>query len=240
MIYGTHWDWSDPKRRRWTYIGAGGVAALVLLWAIFHQGPAKASGPVAVPVTVATAEHKDVPVTISEIGAAQAWTSVTILAQVSGKLLTVNFTEGTDVHQGDTLAQIDPSQYQAALTQAEGTLAKDQAALADAKLDLARYKRLEAQASIATQQVDTQAALVRQDEGTVQSDEGVVQTAKVNLGWTTITAPISGRVGVRYVDPGNIVSASGGASNTQATAASTNTSNPTSSNGSGIVIINQI
>ncbi len=235
-----HWNWADPKRRRWTYVGLASLGGLIVLWAILHQAPAKASASPAVPVTVAIAGRQDIPVSISEIGAAQAWTSVTILAQVSGKLLTVNFTEGTNVRQGDILAQIDPSAYQAALQQAEGTLAKDQAALADAKFDLARYKKLAAVNSIATQQVDTQAALVRQDEGTVESDGGVVQTAKVNLGWTTITAPISGRVGVRFVDPGNIVSASGGAPNAAATAAATNTSSPTSAGGSGIVIINQI
>jgi multidrug efflux system membrane fusion protein len=233
-------DWSDPRHRRWTFTGAAALALVLAAWALFHKGPAKASEPPAVPVTVATAKRQDIAVSLTELGAAQAWTSVNVLAQVSGRLLTVNFTEGADVKEGDVLAQIDPAPYQAALEQAQGTLNRDRAALADAKLDLARYKRLEALNSIATQLVDTQAALVRQDEGVVQSDEGTVKTATVNLGWTKVVAPVTGRTGVRLVDPGNLVSASGSVGSAAATAAATNASNATPSSGSGIVVVNQI
>lgn len=218
----------------------GALALALIAWMLFHKGPAKDAGPPAVPVTVATAKRQDIALTLSELGAAQAWTSVNVLAQVSGRLLTVNFTEGTDVKQGDVLAQIDPAPYQAALEQAQGTLNRDRAALADAKLDLARYKRLEAENAIATQLADTQAALVRQDEGVVESDEGTVKTATVNLGWTKVVAPVTGRTGVRLVDPGNLVSASGSVGTAPATAAATNASSATPSSGSGIVVVNQI
>jgi multidrug efflux system membrane fusion protein len=191
-------------------------------------------------VTVAKANVGDVPVSITALGAAQAWTSVTVLAQVSGKLMSVNFAEGTDVHAGQVLAQIDPAPYQAVATQAQGTLKRDQALLADARLDLARYQKLESENAIATQTVDTQAALVKQDEGTVLTDQGVLQAAEVNLRWCTIVSPVDGRVGVRLVDPGNLVSANGSVSSTPSTAAPTNSSSPTATSGSGIVVVNQI
>jgi multidrug efflux system membrane fusion protein len=236
----TRLDWSDPAHRRWVFAGLVVLALALASWAIFHQKPATASGPPPVPVTVAVARQQDIALSLTELGAAQAWTSVNVLAQVSGKLLTVNFTEGADVKAGDLLAQIDPAPYQAALEQAQGTLRRDRAALADAKLDLARFKRLEALNSIATQQVDTQAALVLQDEGVVQSDEGTVKTAAVNLGWTRVVAPVTGRTGVRLVDPGNLVSTSGSVGNAPATTAATNTSSAVSSGGTGIVVVNQI
>jgi multidrug efflux system membrane fusion protein len=213
---------------------------VLVAWAIFHEGSTKAAPAPAVPVTVAKAARQDVPVTIMELGAAQAWTSVTILAQVSGKLLSVNFTEGTDVRAGEVLAQIDPTTYRAALEQAEGSLRRDQASLAEAIIDRDRYARLSAANAIPLQQYQTQVALVHQDEGVVESDEGTVKMARTNLEWCRIVAPITGRTGVRLVDPGNIVSASGGVASTPATAAATNTSNPTSTGGSGIVVVNQI
>jgi multidrug efflux system membrane fusion protein len=197
-------------------------------------------------VTLATAQSQDIPVSMTELGAAQAWTSVAVLAQVSGKLLSVNFAEGSDVKQGQILAQIDPAPYAAALTQAEGALKRDVAALADAKLNLERYRALEAQNAISKQQADTQAALVNQDEGTVLIDQGAVAAAKVNLDWCTIRSPIDGRAGVRLVDPGNLVSSGGSVSSTPSTASSTNassassTTNTGSSGGSSIVVINQI
>ncbi len=236
----TRLDWSDPAHRRWVFAGLVVLALALASWAIFHQKPTTASGPPPVPVTVAVAKQQDIALSLTELGAAQAWTSVNVLAQVSGKLLTVNFTEGADVRAGDLLAQIDPAPYQAALEQAQGTLRRDRAALANAKLDLARFKRLEALNSIATQQVDTQAALVLQDEGVVQSDEGTVKTAAVNLGWTHVVAPVTGRTGVRLVDPGNLVSTSGSVGNAPATAAATNNSSAVSSGGTGIVVVNQI
>lgn len=229
------------RRRRHWILGALGIVAVALFaWVILHPATKPPSGPRAVPVTVATAAVRDMPVSVTALGAAQAWTSVTIFAQVSGKLLRVNFREGSEVHKGDVLAEIDPAPYRAVLVQAEGALKRDQALLADARLDLARYRALKAQNAIATQQVDTQAALVLQDEGIVEADMGQVAAAAVNLSWCRIVSPIDGRVGVRLVDPGNLVSASGSVSSVPSTAAATNNSSSTGGSGSGIVIVNQI
>jgi multidrug efflux system membrane fusion protein len=235
------------RRNRWVFIGLGVLAVLLVLWVVFHKKPAKPASPPEIPVTMATATVADVPLTLSALGAAQAWTSDTIFAQVSGKLLKVNFVEGGKVRAGQVLAEVDPAPYRAALMQAEGALKRDQALLADAKLDLTRYQTLEKQDSIARQTVDTQAALVQQDEGTVLVDEGAVAAAKVNLGWCRIVSPINGRAGVRTVDPGNLVSASGSVSNTPSTASATSSAATPSSgssgggaSGTGIVIINQI
>ena len=230
------------QRRNRILAGLGAVAAALVAWVVFRPAPAKTPPPPAIPVTLATATSRDVPVTISALGAAQAWTSVSVLAQVSGKLLSVNFAEGTNVKTGQVLAQIDPSPYRAALMQAEGALKRDQALLTNARIDLARYRALKTQNAISDQQVATQAALVQQDEGTVLIDQGAVAAANVNLGWCTITSPVDGRAGVRLVDAGNLVSASGSVSNTPNTAAPTNASSATSSSsgGSSIVVINQI
>jgi multidrug efflux system membrane fusion protein len=235
-----HHDAASRRRRYWIFGALGVVAVILVGWVALHGRSKKPAAPPSVPVTVAKATVQDVSVSITALGAAQAWTSVTVLAQVSGKLLSVDFTEGTDVRQGQVLAQIDPAPYQAVLTQAQGTLKRDQALLADARLDLARYQKLESENAIATQQVDTQAALVRQDEGTVLTDQGLVAAAEVNLRWCRIVSPIDGRVGVRLVDAGNLVSANGSVSSTPSTAASTNSSSATSSGSTGIVVVNQI
>jgi len=221
------------------FAGLGALAIIVAAWVVFQRSPAKPQAIQAVPVTLARAVSQDLPVSITALGAAQAWTSVAILAQVSGKLLSVDFVEGTDVKAGQVLALIDPAPYRAILIQAQGALKRDEALLADAHLDLARYQALKAQSAIASQQVDTQAALVRQDEGTVLIDEGAVAAANVNLGWCRITSPVAGRAGVRLVDPGNLVSAGGSLGNTSGTSAATGTGSGTSG-GSSIVIINQI
>ncbi len=223
------------RRRHWIFAGLGALAILIFAWVLLHKAPAKAAGPEAIPVTVARATARDVPLSITALGAAQAWTSVSILAQVTGKLVTVNFTEGSDVKAGQVLAEIDPTPFQAALTQAQGALKRDEALLAEASMDLARFQRLEAENSIATQMVDDQAALVRQDQGVVLSDRGQVQSAQTNLDWCRIVSPIDGRVGVRFVDPGNIVSA-----NTTASATSATTPTSTTTVGTGIVLVNQI
>jgi multidrug efflux system membrane fusion protein len=233
-------------RKRWIIAGAGVLVLALLAWFLLVPGPKPPQAPQAVPVTIAKATTKDVPVSISELGAAQAWTSVSVLAQVSGRLLSVNFTEGSDVKAGQVLAQIDPAPYQAVLAQAHGALKRDQALLADARLNHARYQALLAQNAISRQLADTQAALMHQFEGAVLIDQGAVSAAQINLDWCKIVSPIDGRAGVRLVDPGNLVSASGGQSNTPATAAATNTSNPPatgtqgSTSASTIVIINQI
>ncbi|HZC15362.1 MAG TPA: efflux RND transporter periplasmic adaptor subunit [Caulobacteraceae bacterium] len=236
------------RRIRWPFIVLGAIAVLLVAWVIFHKKSSPPAGHPAIPVTAAKAASQDVPLTITSLGAVQAWTSDTILAQVSGKLLSVNFAEGTDVKAGQVLAQVDPAPFKAALDQAEGTLARDQAVLAEAKLDLARFQILMAQDSIARQQFEDQQAVVKQDEGTARIDAGIVANAKINLGWCRIVSPISGRAGVRLVDPGNLVSASGSISSTPATASANSTSGGSASStsasgtngGSGIVIINQV
>ena len=236
------WKLDDKvrARRHWILAGLGALAVLLVAEVLILRQPAKPPPPPSVPVNVAKAAAADIPISITALGAAQAWTSVTVLAQVTGKLLNVNFTEGTDVQKGQLLAQIDPAPYLAALTQAQGTLKRDQALLANARIDLERYVALDAANAISKQTVDTQRALVQQDEGTVKTDEGVVAAAQVNLGWCSIVSPVDGRVGVRLVDPGNLVSASGSVSNTPSTAAATNVSGITGNSGSGIVTINQI
>jgi multidrug efflux system membrane fusion protein len=159
-----------------------------------------------VPVTVAKASVQDVPLTLTALGAAQAWQGVLIRTQVNGKLIAVNFREGGYVARGALLAEIDPAPYRAVLLQAQGALKRDQALLKAARVDLKRYQTLAQQDSIAKQQVDTQAALVEQDEGLVLIDKGAVAAAQVNVDYCRIKSPVAGRAGVRLVDPGNIVS----------------------------------
>ncbi len=159
-------------------------------------------------VTVGTAKAvaTDVPITIDALGTVVSPVTATIRTQIAGRLLAVDFREGQLVHKGQRLAQVDPAPYRAALDQAQGTLARDQALLAAAKVDLTRYQTLQKQDSIARQTVDTQAALVKQYAGTVETDRGLVSAARVNLNYTTVVAPVSGRVGLRGVDVGNYVS----------------------------------
>jgi multidrug efflux system membrane fusion protein len=158
-----------------------------------------------VAVSIATAVSGDVQVNIPALGTVTPLATVTVRTQITGTLQRIFFTEGQAVHQGDALAQIDPRPYEAALQQMEGNLKRDQALLADARLDLTRYENLVKEDSIAQQQLDTQRALVDQYVGTIQADEGQVKTAQVNLVYTHITAPVTGRVGLRLVDQGNYV-----------------------------------
>ena len=167
------------------------------------HGPGGQNGPVA--VAVATAATGDIQLRIPALGTVTPLATVTVRTQISGVLQKILFTEGQLVHQGDALAQIDPRPYEAALQQAQGNLRRDHALLADAKLDLKRYAGLVKEDSIAQQQLDTQKALVDQYNGTIESDEGQVKTASVNLQYTHIVAPVSGRVGLRQVDQGNYV-----------------------------------
>jgi multidrug efflux system membrane fusion protein len=161
------------------------------------------NGPVA--VSVATAVSGDIQVKIPALGTVTPLATVTVRTQISGTLQKILFTEGQLVHEGASLAQIDPRPYEAALQQMQGNLQRDQALLADAKLDLTRYAGLVKEDSIAVQQLDTQKALVDQLVGTIQADEGQVNTAKVNLVYTHIISPVTGRVGLRQVDQGNYV-----------------------------------
>ncbi len=180
-------------------------------WGAYQKSVAAAhakKGGGAVPVGIAVARRGDMPVYLDGLGNVTAFYTVTVHSRVDGQLMSVGFKEGQYVSQGDMLAEIDPKPYQAALDQAAGALARDQAQLANANLDLARYKELIAQDAIPKQQLDTQAALVGQLQGTVKNDEAAVEAAKVQLDYCRITSPISGRVGLRLVDPGNIVHAS--------------------------------
>ncbi|SEA85037.1 MdtA/MuxA family multidrug efflux RND transporter periplasmic adaptor subunit [Paraburkholderia sartisoli] len=157
------------------------------------------------PVHVATVTQGEMPVVLTALGTVTPLANVTVRTQLAGVLQTVAFQEGQMVKKGDVLAQIDPRPYQISLANAEGTLAKDQALLQTARLDLKRYQTLLSQDSIASQQVDTQASLVKQYEGTVKSDQANIDTFKLDLVYARITAPVSGRVGLRQVDPGNYV-----------------------------------
>jgi membrane fusion protein, multidrug efflux system len=182
------------------------LLGLIVVAAVTAHNPAKTAKSPGVPVTVAKVVVQDVTISVQALGAAQAWQSVLIRAQVNGVLKRVAFREGSEVKAGDVLAEIDSAPYRAVLAQAQGALQRDEALVQDARVDLARYQALEKQDSIARQQVDTQAALVKQDEGLVLIDQGAVSAAQVNVNYCRITSPISGRVGVRLVDPGNVVS----------------------------------
>lgn len=199
---------AERRRPRWGFVLLGVLLVALVAWLVIaSRKPAKAAKPPTVAVTAAKVTVRDVPVAVTALGAAQAWQGVLINAQVSGRLTYVA-REGSDVAMGDRLAEIDPAPYVAALLQAQGALKRDQALLQGAKVDLARFQKLAAQDSIAVQQADDQAALVKQDEGTVVADQGTVAAAQVNVNYTKIKSPVSGRVGVRLIDPGNIVSPS--------------------------------
>jgi multidrug efflux system membrane fusion protein len=169
------------------------------------RGGPGALGNMPQPVHVATATQGEMPVVLTALGTVTPLATVTVLPQLSGVLQDVYFKEGQMVKKGDVLAQIDPRPYQISLENAQGTLVRDQALLQTARLDLKRYQTLLAQDSIASQQVDTQASLVRQYEGTVKSDQASIDSFKLDLIYARITAPVSGRVGLRQVDPGNYV-----------------------------------
>ena len=160
------------------------------------------------PVHVATVTQGEMPVVINSLGTVTPLASVTVKTLLNGTLQDVAFQEGQMVRKGDVLAQIDPRPYEISLRNAQGTLAKDQALLQTARLDLKRFTTLLAQDSIASQQVDTQASLVQQLEGTVKADQANVDTFRLDLTYARITAPVSGRVGLRQVDPGNYVTTS--------------------------------
>lgn len=193
-----------------------GAVLLVVIGALYYVfgGPSAqqrrgnrfgAEGPV--PVVVATVSRADVPVYLDAVGTIKALNTVTVSPQVDGKLLSVNYKEGQDVKKGDTLARIDPVTYQAQLDQAVAKKAQDEAQLSNSKLDLERYEKLAATNAINKQQADTQRALVAQNTAIVQADQAAIENAQAMLGYTTITAPLDGRTGIRQVDEGNIVHA---------------------------------
>jgi multidrug efflux system membrane fusion protein len=205
----------------------GSIIALVALallvglaWYLTHPATESAGGPAAqggsggqgarrgpptTTVGVATVEQADIPVTVEALGTVTASAAAVVRPQVSGVLKEVLFTEGQAVRAGQLLAVIDPRQFETALLQASGQRQRDEAQLQNARVMLERFKTLLEQDSIARQEVDTQAALVKQLEGTVAIDKAAEAAAKLNLSYTRITAPISGRVGLRAVDVGNLV-----------------------------------
>jgi membrane fusion protein, multidrug efflux system len=186
------------------------VIAGLALWLVLrggHEGgPTRrfaTTGPM--PVGTARVTKGDMPVSLGALGTVTPLATVTVQTQINGQLTAVGFTEGQMVKKGDFPAQIDPRPYQVALEQAEAQLAKDQASLKEAQVDLVRYKKLVAENSIATQTLDTQVATVAQDIATVKADQAQIDTQKLNLTYCHITAPVSGRVGLRQVDPGNYI-----------------------------------
>jgi multidrug efflux system membrane fusion protein len=228
---------SPPPRKfpaAWTAIGVAVLVLLSLVLIIRHiqhvsgedipnprgRGAGRAGGGGApTPVSVADAATGDIQLLVPALGTVTPLATVTIRTQISGILQKISFTEGQLVRRGDLLAQIDPRPYEAAVRQMEGNLRRDQALLADAKLDLKRYEGLVKEDSIAVQQLDTQRALVAQYQGTIESDEGQLQSARVNLLYTRIVSPVNGRVGLRQVDQGNYV---------------------TPGDANGIVVVNQV
>ncbi len=184
-----------------------GVARWKHVWPF--KAPAQAAGPPPpVPVTLAKVQSQPVPIWLTGLGTVQAYNTVTIRARVDGQLVRVAYTEGQDVKQGDLLVEIDPHPYEAQLAQAQAKFAQDSATLKDAQLNQQRYLNLVAKQDVAKSTLDTQEATVQSGQALVQADQAAIAYAGVQLGYTRITAPISGRTGVRLVDQGNIVHAS--------------------------------
>jgi multidrug efflux system membrane fusion protein len=215
----------EAKSRWWLWLIVLAIVVGAGVWYFKSKGSTEAQGPAgapqggkggrpgqgmpgqAVPVVVATAQRGDLPVYFNGLGTVTAFNTVTVRSRVDGQIVKINFTEGQTVHQGDALVEIDPRPYQVQLEQAEGQLAKDQAQLRDVQVDYERYQLLFKEGVIPKQQVDTQQAQVGQYQGAIRADQGTIDNAKLQIVYSHITAPITGRVGLRLVDMGNIVHA---------------------------------
>jgi multidrug efflux system membrane fusion protein len=215
--------YATPARRRRTVIGIAAVIAALgaITAALWYAWPAgggpqtghsgRGRGDVAgrpLPVVAVPARKGSIDVYLSGLGTVTPRNTVVVRSRVDGQLVRVAFKEGETVKAGDLLAEIDPRPFQVQLQQAQGQLAKDQALLANARVDLARYRTLLEQDSIERQKVDTQESLVRQYQATIEADQGAVDNAKLQLSYSRITAPIGGRVGLREIDAGNMIHAS--------------------------------
>jgi len=206
------------RRRRWLWIAA--IAVLLIIGGIWlwrrHEAAqaaaaaARRAASAGVTVTTATASKGDIGVYLTAIGTVTPVYTSSITSQVNGLVTAVHYKEGQLVRQGDALIDIDPRPYRATLLQAQGALERDQNVLAQAQMDLTRYQEALARNAIATQTVDDQQKLVLQDQGTVKNDQGTVQYDQLQLDYCHITAPISGQVGLRLIDPGNVVQSTGG------------------------------
>jgi membrane fusion protein, multidrug efflux system len=185
----------------------GAIAWYVSRDAATATAPARVATPAGVPVLAGVSELRDVQLYLNGLGTVQAFNTVTVKARVDGQIDKIAFVEGQDVKAGDVLAQIDPRPLQAALAQAVANKASDEAKLANAKLDLQRFSSLVTREFATRQSVDTQTAMVAQFQAAIQGDQAMIDNARVQLGYTTITAPINGRTGVRLVDQGNIIHA---------------------------------
>ncbi len=208
-----------PRRRLWIWL----LVLILVAAGVYYLWPKSSAtntaagsakgagkngkGATVTPVVAAKAYKGNIGIYYTGLGAVTPLNTVTVKSRIDGELLKIQYQEGQLVHQGDVLIEIDPRPYEVALTQAQGQLAKDQAALDNARTDYTRYQTLLKQQAIAEQIATTQKATVEQDEGIVKTDQGQVDSAKLNIVYCHITAPITGRVGLRLVDQGNMVHA---------------------------------
>jgi len=215
-VKGVYLPQREGLSRRWVWLSILSILVIVGYFLLTRLGGAPKTSPqaaaaaaarAAVPVSATEVKRGDLNRYLTAIGTVTAFNTVTVKTRVDGQIVKVAFKEGQTVHQGDLLLEIDPRPYQAALAQAEGQLTKDQATLLNAKITLERDRSLYQQGVIAAQDFDNQQSLVGQSAGAVESDRANIAAAKVQVAYTQITAPITGRIGLRLVDQGNIVHA---------------------------------